>query len=379
MFFFTGLLFWARVIDPGPLRPRLEWPARIAYVVGAMVVGWVLAITLVLVQHPLYSHYALLAHRPGGISALTDQQLAAGVMWVPGSISYTILMILGVYRWLEPDTKPASAPRGAHHLGGLISAMLPLFFADGFLAGSVLTLLLPIGLLIAIAVWYVRTLRRLPAGHAGRVSGAAILRRARRGRPGSRGHPRYPAGRRRLMETAADKPQGAPRSRLAAGPGRGGPRRPRRRPRRAPPAHRPAQRGDDDAPPCPSRARRHGRQAPGRPRRSRPCATRAVTASRWASLHGQTVAVVFFDSHCHSGVPAGRTSARRRGAVAGTGAAAGPHRRQRQSARHPRQHPRGGRGLGLDRPRALALAEGNPPATRVGVEGLRHRRQARAR
>ena len=49
MFFFTGLLFWARVIDPGPLRPRLIWPTRIAYVVSAMVVGWVLAITLVLV------------------------------------------------------------------------------------------------------------------------------------------------------------------------------------------------------------------------------------------------------------------------------------------------------------------------------------------
>ena len=87
MFFFTGLLFWARVIDPGPLRPRLIWPARIAYVVGAMVVGWVLAIALVLVPHPLYPHYATLAHRPGGISALTDQQLAGGVMWVPGSIS----------------------------------------------------------------------------------------------------------------------------------------------------------------------------------------------------------------------------------------------------------------------------------------------------
>src|SRR6516165_3525602 len=82
MFFFTGLLFWARVIDPGPLRPRLIWPTRIAYVVSAMVVGWVLAITLVLVPHPLYPHYAMLAHRPGGISALTDQQLAGGVMWV---------------------------------------------------------------------------------------------------------------------------------------------------------------------------------------------------------------------------------------------------------------------------------------------------------
>jgi cytochrome c oxidase assembly factor CtaG len=106
MFFFTGLLFWARVIDPGPLRPRLQWPMRIAFVVGAMVVGWVLAITLVLVPDPIYSHYALLASRPGGISALTDQQLAAGVMWVLGSISYTIALMSGVYRWLEPEREP---------------------------------------------------------------------------------------------------------------------------------------------------------------------------------------------------------------------------------------------------------------------------------
>jgi putative membrane protein len=103
MFFFTGLLFWARVIDPGPLRPRLVWPARIAYAVGAMIVGWALAIGLVLAPHPLYAHYAALAHRPGGISALTDQQIAAGVMWVPGSISYTIAFLIGFYTWLEPE------------------------------------------------------------------------------------------------------------------------------------------------------------------------------------------------------------------------------------------------------------------------------------
>ncbi len=104
MFFFFGLLFWARVIDPGPLRPRLIWPMRIAYTVGAMVVGWVLAIALVLVPHPLYAHYAHLLHRPGGISALTDQQLAGGVMWVPGSLAYTITFLIGFYRWLEADS-----------------------------------------------------------------------------------------------------------------------------------------------------------------------------------------------------------------------------------------------------------------------------------
>jgi cytochrome c oxidase assembly factor CtaG len=108
MFFFFGLLFWARVIDPGPLRPRLVWPVRIAYTVGAMVVGWVLAITLVVVPHVAYHYYAALPTRPGGITAMEDQQIAAGIMWVPGSIAYTITFLIGFYRWLEPDHSPTT-------------------------------------------------------------------------------------------------------------------------------------------------------------------------------------------------------------------------------------------------------------------------------
>jgi putative membrane protein len=110
MFFFTGLLFWARVIDPGPLRPRLVWPVRIAYAASAMIVGWVLAITLVLLPNAIYSYYAALPTRPGGISAYTDQQIAAGVMWVPGSLAYTITFLIGFYKWLEPDrSRPTKA------------------------------------------------------------------------------------------------------------------------------------------------------------------------------------------------------------------------------------------------------------------------------
>jgi putative membrane protein len=110
MFFFAGLLFWARVIDPGPLRPRLEWPARIAYTAAAMVVGWMLALTLATAPHAIYGYYAGLQSRPGQISALTDQQIAAGVMWVPGSIAYAITFIIGLYRWLAPDRRGSSAP-----------------------------------------------------------------------------------------------------------------------------------------------------------------------------------------------------------------------------------------------------------------------------
>jgi putative membrane protein len=110
MFFFAGLLFWARVIDPGPLRPRLVWPTRIAYVSGSMVVSWMLAIVLVLEPHAIYSYYAALKTRPGGISALTDQQFAGGMMWVPGSVAYTVTFLIGFYRWLNPDHRDARAP-----------------------------------------------------------------------------------------------------------------------------------------------------------------------------------------------------------------------------------------------------------------------------
>jgi hypothetical protein len=38
--------------------------------------------------------------------------------------------------------------------------MIP--FADNFLAGSVLSLVMPVGLLIAIVVWYLVAVRRVP-------------------------------------------------------------------------------------------------------------------------------------------------------------------------------------------------------------------------
>jgi putative membrane protein len=108
-FYATALLFWAHALAVPPLRTMLDWPRRAAYVAGAMVAGWVLALVFALARHPLYAAYAHLAHRPGGLSALADQQLAAGMMWVPGSISFTIAFIYALYRWLEPQRERAAA------------------------------------------------------------------------------------------------------------------------------------------------------------------------------------------------------------------------------------------------------------------------------
>jgi cytochrome c oxidase assembly factor CtaG len=109
LFFFTGLLFWAQVFDSPPFRARLEWLWRAAYTTTGMLVGWVLAMVLAFWPTPLYDAYASLPSRPGGISALADQQIAAGVMWVPGSLVYTVAILVFFYRWLGPEPEKRRA------------------------------------------------------------------------------------------------------------------------------------------------------------------------------------------------------------------------------------------------------------------------------
>jgi putative membrane protein len=116
LFFFTAVLFWKQVIPSAPLRIRLLAPQRVIYLIGGMIVSWALAVVLALAPHPLYGYYADLSSRPGGISALADQQLAAGVMWVPGSITFLIVLFVYVHRWLVPPSP--GAPRSARLASG---------------------------------------------------------------------------------------------------------------------------------------------------------------------------------------------------------------------------------------------------------------------
>jgi putative membrane protein len=105
----SAILFWNHALAVPPFAKALDWPRRAAYIGGAMTAGWLLAIVLALGSHPFYGFYAQRLDRLGGISPLTDQQLAAGVMWVPGSITFTIALVLAVYHWLEPAKRTAPA------------------------------------------------------------------------------------------------------------------------------------------------------------------------------------------------------------------------------------------------------------------------------
>lgn len=99
LFVGTGLLYWGVAFDSA--RLAVWW--RIVYLTTGMLVGWLIALVLAFATSPLYPAYAAAPHRPGGLSAIADQQLAAGVMWVPGSLAYTVSIIVLVYRWLEPE------------------------------------------------------------------------------------------------------------------------------------------------------------------------------------------------------------------------------------------------------------------------------------
>jgi cytochrome c oxidase assembly factor CtaG len=121
LFLGLGLAFWAHLIDQHPFRAPLGTLARASYVFLAILQSWGLAAVLSFATAPFYA-YAQLPSRPGGISALTDQQLGGGMMWVPGAISYSIAFIALLFQWLaDEDSRTQPAVQGVeqgHAHGG---------------------------------------------------------------------------------------------------------------------------------------------------------------------------------------------------------------------------------------------------------------------
>jgi len=91
-----ALVYWGALLDAAPVRTRMDQLRRSIWFAAAMVPGWILAIVLAFARTPLYRAYP----------SITDQQLAAGVMWVPGSLTYFIAAFVAFYRWLGPATAP---------------------------------------------------------------------------------------------------------------------------------------------------------------------------------------------------------------------------------------------------------------------------------
>jgi putative membrane protein len=100
-FLVTGLLFWDQVVTRFHESCRLTLGWRASLLLAGMTVSWALAVVIGYASQPLYAYPT-----PGtGLSALQDQQIAAGIMWVPGSIPFVAGLIWVVIEWFESDAR----------------------------------------------------------------------------------------------------------------------------------------------------------------------------------------------------------------------------------------------------------------------------------
>jgi cytochrome c oxidase assembly factor CtaG len=86
-------VFWGALLDAPPVRARIDHLHRTVWFTAAMIPGWILALVLAFAPAPIYSAYP----------SMTDQQIAAGVMWVPGSLTYFVAALAAFYLWLEAE------------------------------------------------------------------------------------------------------------------------------------------------------------------------------------------------------------------------------------------------------------------------------------
>jgi putative copper resistance protein D len=103
--FLTGaLLFWwpAVALDPAPWR--MSHPARIGYLFTQMTQNTFLAVVILNAGAPLYRHYATLV-LPWGMTALEDQRLAAGIMWIAGDAIFLTAILAVMVGWMRAEAR----------------------------------------------------------------------------------------------------------------------------------------------------------------------------------------------------------------------------------------------------------------------------------
>jgi putative membrane protein len=103
-FLAVGLLFWTAALPRDDAEPALGMLGRAVVVAGGLVGSWLLAVYIGYAPAVLYAYAG-----SGGLSATADQQIAAGVMWVPASVPFIVVLVWLGARWFENDARAAAA------------------------------------------------------------------------------------------------------------------------------------------------------------------------------------------------------------------------------------------------------------------------------
>jgi cytochrome c oxidase assembly factor CtaG len=105
LFLGSALLFWWAAVGVDPSPWRLSHPGRAFYTFLQMPQNTFLAVILLSATVPLYEHYATLELPWDGwtATALDDQRLAAGIMWLGGDFLFIVAVGAIVWGWMKAE------------------------------------------------------------------------------------------------------------------------------------------------------------------------------------------------------------------------------------------------------------------------------------
>jgi len=89
-----ALVFWAQVFGPDA---RMSYPLRLLYLVVAMPQNTFLALAIFSSRDVLYPHYG------SGATALADQRLGGGIMWVAGDLVLLAAVLVVAAAWARHE------------------------------------------------------------------------------------------------------------------------------------------------------------------------------------------------------------------------------------------------------------------------------------
>ena len=107
----SGFLFWWLIVDPKPHRSRLHYGLRILCLGLIIIPNTVLGAAITFSDKVLYQAYAEV-EQPFNISLLSDQQLGAAILWVPGDMMSLLVAGIVMIMWFQKENEndPVGVP-----------------------------------------------------------------------------------------------------------------------------------------------------------------------------------------------------------------------------------------------------------------------------